>query len=48
MSDGTIKFVTAENDPELFYALPWSYGSIAFLTAVRIKLRRIKPYVKVK
>lgn len=47
MSDGTIKFVTAENDPELFYALPWSYGSIAFLTAVRIKLRRIKPYVKV-
>jgi hypothetical protein len=26
--------VNKDNDPKLFYALPWSYGTVGFLTSV--------------
>lgn len=39
--------VTAESDPELFYALPWSHGTLGFLTCLTIKLTRTKPYVRI-
>lgn len=34
-------------DPELFHALPWSYGTLGFLTSVTARIARVKPYVKV-
>ena len=40
--------VTAESDPDLFRALPWSHGTLGFLTAVTVKLQKTKPYVRVK
>lgn len=47
MNDGSIKVVTAESDAELFYAIPWSHGTVGFLTRVTLELQRVKPYVKV-
>lgn len=47
-SDGTVRTVNANNDPELFYALPWSAGTLGLLTAVTVKIHEVKPYVHVK
>eukprot|EP00472_Partenskyella_glossopodia_P008625 CAMPEP_0197517314 /NCGR_PEP_ID=MMETSP1318-20131121/2303_1 /TAXON_ID=552666 /ORGANISM="Partenskyella glossopodia, Strain RCC365" /LENGTH=573 /DNA_ID=CAMNT_0043066771 /DNA_START=60 /DNA_END=1781 /DNA_ORIENTATION=- len=45
--DAQVRTVTAKSDPELFYALPWSYGTIGFLTKVKCKLSKVKPYIRV-
>eukprot|EP00467_Chlorarachnion_reptans_P022412 CAMPEP_0114509854 /NCGR_PEP_ID=MMETSP0109-20121206/13449_1 /TAXON_ID=29199 /ORGANISM="Chlorarachnion reptans, Strain CCCM449" /LENGTH=603 /DNA_ID=CAMNT_0001689069 /DNA_START=290 /DNA_END=2101 /DNA_ORIENTATION=+ len=45
--DAKVHRVTAESDPELFYALPWSYGTIGFLTKVKCRVVKAKPYVHV-
>jgi len=45
-ANGELRYLTAETDPELFYAVPWSYGSFCFLTAVRVRLERTKPFVR--
>jgi Delta24-sterol reductase len=47
VSDGTVLKVNKENNPDLFYALPWSHGSIGFLLSVTVELIRVKPYVKI-
>lgn len=44
------KLVTATRDNEykdLFHAVPWSYGTIGMLVGVKMRLLRIKPYMKV-
>lgn len=52
-SNGNIRKVerdslkTAE-EKELFHALPWSHGSIGFLTRLIVKCVRVKPYVNVR
>ena len=38
--------MTAESDPKLFYALSWSHGTLGFLTRVKVRLVRTKPYIK--
>ncbi len=46
LGDGTLLTVDAENEfSDLFYALPGSYGSIALLVGVWIKIIPAKPYV---
>ena len=42
-----VRRITKENDPDLFYALPHSVGTLGFLVSVTVKLTRIKPYVHV-
>jgi delta24-sterol reductase len=39
---------SATEQPELFYAVPWSHGTLGFLTAVTLQIIPAKPYVKVK
>ncbi len=46
--DAEVRTVTAESDPELFYALPWSYGTIGFLTKVKCKVVPAKKFVRVE
>ncbi len=36
-ASGKVHDVTEESDPELFHTLPWSHGSIGFLTAVTVR-----------
>lgn len=47
-ADGEVKKVTAESDPEVFYALPFSHGSFGFLTSVTASILRVKPYMHVE
>jgi hypothetical protein len=39
--------VTEASDPELFFALPWSVGTAGFLLSIKVRLVRVKPYVRV-
>lgn len=46
LSDGSVVRCSKEHDPDLFYSIPWSYGTLGILTAVDIKLVPAKKYVK--
>ncbi|MFW6049543.1 MAG: FAD-binding oxidoreductase [Myxococcota bacterium] len=48
LSDGSLLRVTRESDPELFHALPWSHGTLGFLTAVELRVMPIKPFVRMR
>lgn len=45
--DGVVRTVTAESDPNLFRALPWSYGTLGFLTSVTLRIVKAPRYVHV-
>jgi delta24-sterol reductase len=45
-SYGKVHVVSKESDAELFYALPWSYGTLGFGTAITLRLVQCKPYVR--
>ena len=38
LADGSLVTCSREEDPDLFYAIPWSYGTLGFLTAVEIDI----------
>ncbi|KAL1493388.1 hypothetical protein ABEB36_011451 [Hypothenemus hampei] len=46
LADGSCVKCSKEEHPELFYAIPWSYGTLGILTAVEIKLIPAKKFVK--
>lgn len=46
-ADAKVLTVTAKSDPELFYALPWSCGTLGFLASVTVKIIKVKPYMHV-
>jgi delta24-sterol reductase len=41
-----IRKITAESDPDVFYTLPHSVGTLGFLTAVTVKITHTKPFVR--
>lgn len=48
LADGNVVVATRDNEhSDLFYAVPWSYGSIGLLVSVTMRLVPIKPYMKV-
>jgi len=46
LADGTVTTCTRDENSDLFYAIPWSYGTLGFLTAVDIMIIPFKPYIK--
>jgi delta24-sterol reductase len=46
-STGELITVTKESNPDLFYALPWSHGSLGFLLSVTVELIQVKHYIKI-
>lgn len=48
LSDGSVVKCSPEENSELFYSVPWSYGTLGILTAVEIKLIPAKKFVKLK
>lgn len=38
LADGSLVKCSREENPDLFHAVPWSYGTLGFLTAVEIKI----------
>ncbi|KAF3341237.1 delta(24)-sterol reductase-like protein [Carex littledalei] len=48
LADGRVVRATKDNEySDLFYAIPWSQGTLGFLVAAEIKLINIKEYMKV-
>lgn len=48
LSDGSLVKATQEENTDLYRALPWSHGSLAFLVALTLKIVKIKPYIKMR
>lgn len=47
LGDGTVVVATPDNEySDLFYAIPWSYGTLGLLLSAKIKLIPCKNYVK--
>ncbi|RZB39834.1 delta(24)-sterol reductase-like, partial [Asbolus verrucosus] len=46
LCDGSIATCSAKENSDLFYSVPWSYGTLGILTAVEIQLIPAKKYVK--
>lgn len=46
LSDGSLIKCTKDENSDLFYSVPWSYGTLGMLTAVEIMLVPAKKYVK--
>lgn len=38
LADGSLIKCSREENSDLFYAIPWSYGTLGFLTAVELKI----------
>ncbi|CAI4228273.1 unnamed protein product [Auanema sp. JU1783] len=46
-SSGEHITVTADNEhKDLFYCLPWSHGTLGFLVGLKLKIIKVKPYIK--
>ncbi len=48
LGDGSLITASPDEHADLFYGISGSYGSLALLTAVKIKLIQAKPYVRVE
>lgn len=46
LCDGSVIECSKDNEPDLFYSIPWSYGTLGFLTAVELRIIPAKNYVK--
>ncbi|KAJ3361178.1 hypothetical protein GGF32_007733 [Allomyces javanicus] len=48
LPSGDVVFCDKDNNADLFATIPWSHGTIGFLTAADIKIVRAKPWVKME
>lgn len=48
LADASIVTCSKDVNPDLFYAVPWSYGTLGFLTSVVIKVVPAKKYVRLE
>ncbi len=46
LADGSLIRCTKDDNPDLFYGLPWSHGTLGFLVAAELKIVPCKKYVK--
>ena len=46
LADGSRIIASREEHPDLFRALPWSYGTLGFLVSVTLRIVPCKPYVR--
>ena len=46
LPDGSLVECSPQSDPELFYSIPWSYGTIGFLTRVEIEIVPSRRFVR--
>ncbi|XP_064626464.1 delta(24)-sterol reductase-like [Lineus longissimus] len=48
MADGSVVKCSKDENSELFYSVPWSYGTLGFLVSADLKIVPAKKYVKVE
>ncbi len=46
MADGSAIECSEHDNPDLFHAVPWSYGTLGFLVAAKIKIIPAKRFVR--
>ena len=46
MADGSVVTCSENNNSDLFYAIPWSYGTLGFLASVEIDIIPAKRFIK--
>jgi len=46
LADGSLVECSPYTDPELFYSIPWSYGTLGFLTSVEIEIIPSRRFVR--
>lgn len=45
IADGRLVRASRDENPDLFYAVPWSYGTLGFLVAAELRIIPCQPYV---
>ncbi|OGT34925.1 MAG: hypothetical protein A3F11_06105 [Gammaproteobacteria bacterium RIFCSPHIGHO2_12_FULL_37_14] len=45
LGDGTLIHATSTENEDLFYALPWSHGTLGFLVAIELKIIPVKSHM---
>ncbi|XP_035456981.2 delta(24)-sterol reductase-like [Spodoptera frugiperda] len=48
LADGSVVTCSKDENPDLFYAVPWSYGTLGFLTSAVIKVVPAKKYIRLE
>jgi len=48
LADGSVVECDEMSNPDLFYAVPWSYGTLGFLTSVSIQIVPVKRFIKIE
>ena len=46
LADGSVVTCSENNNSDLFYAIPWSYGTLGFLASVEIDIIPAKRFIK--
>ena len=47
-ADGECLLVSEENHPDIFRALPMSYGTLGFIVSVKLRLLKYRPYIRLE
>uniref|UniRef100_A0A8D9A8C8 Delta(24)-sterol reductase n=1 Tax=Cacopsylla melanoneura TaxID=428564 RepID=A0A8D9A8C8_9HEMI len=48
LSDGSLVTCSKDKESDLFHVIPWSYGTLGFLTAIEIQIIPVKKYVQLQ
>lgn len=48
LADGSFVRCSEDENSDLFYAIPWSYGTLGFLVAAEIRIIPAKPYIRIR
>ncbi|CAK1546684.1 unnamed protein product [Leptosia nina] len=48
LADGSVVTCSKDQNTDLYYAVPWSYGTLGFLTSATIKIIPAKKYVRLE
>ncbi|XP_072173012.1 delta(24)-sterol reductase-like [Diadema setosum] len=48
LADGSVVRCSKDENPDLFYAVPWSYGTLGFLVSAEIKIVPAKQFVRLE
>jgi len=46
LADGSLVTCSKNQNPDLFYALPWSHGTLGFVVALEVKIIPVKSHVR--
>ena len=47
-ANGQVVTVSRDEHEDLFFALPWSHGTLGFVVSIELKIIPAKPFVKLK